>query len=383
MPEAQTSPNRFVLVVDDSEMNRELLVDYLEMLGHDSASVADGEQALDSIRQNKPDAVLLDMDMPVMNGLEVLKHLAGDDELRHIPVIMISGRDDQETIVSAIGEGAIDFLGKPFNPTILNARLTSSFEKKDLQDRERALMASLEKSYADLKAAESSRDALTHMIVHDLGNPLSVIKMNTDLLKMGPAMGMPVTEEALDERLGHISTATSSMGTMIQSMLDVSKIESGQLTPDIVSFDLVTLVKELADQYHVSSHERDIQLAVEGEGELLVSSDKTLLTRMLSNLISNTYKYASGAKHLTIGVHRDSGGVEIVVEDDGEGIPEELHNRIFDKFFQVESKGTGVKAGVGLGLAFCRMASEALGGAIRAEAATPRGTRFIISLPAD
>lgn len=381
MSASAKSTNRLILVVEDNDLNRELLVDYLEILGYDSKSAENGQVALNLIAEQLPDAILLDIDMPVMNGLEVLAHLAADEELRHIPVIMVSGRDDQENVVSAIGKGAVDFLGKPFNPTILNARLTSSLEKKDLRDRERALTRSLEQSLSDLKKAEASRDALTHMIVHDLGNPLAVIKMNTDMLKMGASMGMAVTEEALAERLTHITSASASMGTMIQSMLDVSKMESGQLVINTEHIDLGTFMNELSDRYAVAAQEVGITISVQVDTKEPLQSDRTLLDRMISNLVSNAFKYATGATRLALRVTPAGENVEIRVEDDGEGIPEELHGRVFDKFYQLESTSTGVKAGVGLGLAFCRMASEALGGSIRVENAEPTGTRFVITMP--
>ena len=191
--------------MDDNDLNRELLVEFLDILGYEASSERDGRAGLESAQLRRPDAILLDIDMPVMTGLEMLEHLSDDDELSHIPVIMISGRDDMESVVHSIKLGATDFLAKPFNQTILQARLSSSLEKNALRDRERELLKTIEKNYGDLKKAEASRDALTHMIVHDLGNPLSVVMMNTQMLQMSAPS--EVDGEALRKRLRHISTA--------------------------------------------------------------------------------------------------------------------------------------------------------------------------------
>lgn len=382
MAESEESKARRILVVDDSSLNRDMLADFLDLLGHEVETAENGKVGLDLIRANPPDTVLLDIDMPVMTGIEVLEHLAADEELAHIPIIVISGRDDMEHIVKAIGLGATDFLSKPFNPTILEARLKSSLEKKDLRDRERDLLHTLEKSYADLRAAEQSRDGLTHMIVHDLGNPLAVISMNTEMLDMAAAMGMEVTPDALKERLGHITRASKTMGTMIQSMLDVSKFEAGHMSISPETIELQPFISQVASQYSGAAAERSLALEAKSDPpELTCFADPTLLARIVGNLLSNAFKYATTASTLRILAYGHKNEVAVVVEDNGEGIPADLHDRVFDKFFQTESNTSGVKQGVGLGLAFCKMASDAMGGNILVEAAQPTGSRFVVTLP--
>ncbi len=373
---------RHILVVDDSSINRDMLSDFIELLGHEASTAENGQVGLLKMASGRPDVVLLDIDMPIMTGIEVLEAAAEDETLRRIPIIVISGRDDMENISKCIALGATDFLSKPFNPTILEARLISSIEKKDLYDREHELLQSLEKSYADLKQAEQSRDALTHMIVHDLGNPLAVISMNTDLLHLSSSMGMPVTPEALAERLRYISSASQTMGTMIQSMLDVSKLESGQMPVQKEETNLFTLLSNIIGQYTEAAAERGIQLHCEGEESASCVTDPVLLERIVSNLLSNAFKYATSAQHIILSVSRGAGAESLVtIADDGEEIPEAVQLRIFDKFYQIHSKETGVQAGVGLGLAFCKMAAGAMGGSIRVESVAPHGTRFVLSLP--
>lgn len=377
-----TSQERRVLVVDDNAMNRQMLTDFIEMLGHECRQADSGAGALEIIASWSPDTVLLDNQMPGMSGLDVLARLAEDEELRHVPVIMISGMDDLNTVTHALEAGAVDFMGKPFNPAILKARLSSSFERKTLRDRERELLHSLEQSYEELRRAEAGRDALTHMIVHDLGNPLSVIKMNAEMLDMAAAMGTEVPPEALHQRVSHITSASVSMDTMIRSMLDVSKMEAGQLEPTLEAVDISGLLHELEARFIPVGEDVNMSLRVESEAAITVITDRVLLERMLSNLLSNAFKYAQGASTVILAADASGKDVQITVTDNGSGIPGELHERIFDKFYQVESREDGgVRAGVGLGLAFCRMAAEVLGGAIRVEDNTPHGSRFVITLP--
>jgi len=129
-----------VLVVDDNEMNRDLLSRRLLRQGHLIAMAENGQEALEQLRSQPFDLVLLDIMMPVMNGYQLLESLKTDPDLRHIPVIMISALDDLDSVVRCIELGAEDYLFKPFNPTLLKARIGASLEKKRLRDQEQAYL---------------------------------------------------------------------------------------------------------------------------------------------------------------------------------------------------------------------------------------------------
>ncbi|MEM1172724.1 MAG: adenylate/guanylate cyclase domain-containing protein [Cyanobacteria bacterium P01_H01_bin.35] len=132
-----------VLVVDDNLVNRDLLARRVKRQGHVISSASDGFQALEMMRNQSFDLVLLDIMMPQMNGYEVLETLKADPKLRHIPVIMISAVDDIESIVRCIELGAEDYLSKPFNPVLLKARINACLEKKRLRDQEQAYLKRL------------------------------------------------------------------------------------------------------------------------------------------------------------------------------------------------------------------------------------------------
>ena len=134
-----------ILVVDDNEANRDLLIRRLQRQGHHTATAENGRIALDMLAHGSFDLILLDIMMPEMNGFEVLEHLKADDALRHVPVIMISALDDAESVSKGIALGADDHLPKPFDRQILNARVTASLAKKRLHDREQLYARSLER----------------------------------------------------------------------------------------------------------------------------------------------------------------------------------------------------------------------------------------------
>ncbi len=128
-----------MLVVDDNRVNRLLLTRALEQNGHVVFTAEHGRIAMEMLRSRPFDVVLLDIDMPEMNGFEVLEALLNDDNLRDLPVIMTSASDELDRVVKCIEMGAEDYLVKPLNPVLLRARVNASLEKKRLRDQQRRL----------------------------------------------------------------------------------------------------------------------------------------------------------------------------------------------------------------------------------------------------
>ncbi|TAH48930.1 MAG: adenylate/guanylate cyclase domain-containing response regulator [Chloroflexota bacterium] len=130
-----------ILIVDDNRMNRLLLSRGIEQLGHQVAFAENGRQALDMIARETYDLILLDVEMPELDGYQVLEKLRGDIHLREIPVIITSSLDEIDGVVKCIELGAEDYLHKPVNPVLLKARVNASLEKKKLRDEQRALIS--------------------------------------------------------------------------------------------------------------------------------------------------------------------------------------------------------------------------------------------------
>ena len=134
-----------ILIVDDEPYNVDYLEQELSDSGYELSSAANGQQALEKIRSESPDLVLLDIMMPVMDGFTALEQVKADPTTRNIPVIIISANDDLKSVVRGIEMGAEDYLPKPFEPVILNARITASLDRKRLRDQEQLYLQSLEK----------------------------------------------------------------------------------------------------------------------------------------------------------------------------------------------------------------------------------------------
>lgn len=166
-----------ILVVDDNPGNRDMLARQLERQGHSVGSAEDGQAALAQLRAAPFDLVLLDMMMPVLDGYGTLLEIKNDPALRHLPVIMISALDELGSVVRCIERGAEDYLPKPFNPTLLRARIGAGLEKKRFRDQERLYIKTIEETQARLQAELAEAENYVRSI---LPAPLAAGKIRAD-----------------------------------------------------------------------------------------------------------------------------------------------------------------------------------------------------------
>lgn len=374
-----------VLVVDDNETNRDLLAHMLRRQKFQIEMASDGVSALEQARASEFDLILLDIMMPLMDGYEVLTRLKSDAATRHVPVIMISAVGEVDSVVRCIELGADDYLPKPFNPTLLKARIGACLEKKRGRDREMRLFAQLQENFGRLQSLEKMRDDLTHMIVHDLRTPLSSLLAGLQTMPMvQPLHGAQQECFEIAMRGGH------TLLGMINDLLDISKMEAGQMELSLSAFPIPALLDDACEQVAASARLNHLVLRQEVEPDLpFLRGDEDKLRRTLVNLIGNAIKFTPHGGTVTVGARAlvnegasaDQNGTLFWVRDTGEGIPAEDFARIFDKFAQVEERRAGRSMSTGLGLALCKMVVEAHGGQIRVESEIGQGSTFSFIVP--
>ena len=366
-----------LLIVDDNETNRDVLSRRLQMQGYSIETACDGARALEMVAARVFDLVLLDIMMPDMDGYEVLRRLKADEQTRALPVIMISALDDLDSVVRCIELGAEDYLPKPFNPTLLKARIGACLEKKRGRDREQRLFVQLQTNYIKLQEAEKMRDDLTNMIVHDLRTPLSSLLAGLQTIGMlGPLL--PQQQECCDIAL----RGGFSLLDMINDLLDISKLESGASGLDIRMLDVAALIEESCEQVQAAAASRQIALQYDFAPDLpALPGDKDKLRRTLVNLLGNAIKFSLEDAPIVIRAQSDEKEMTLSVRDYGEGIPREAFERIFEKFGQAQNRRAGRMMSTGLGLALCKMVVEAHQGRIWVESELGRGSTFYVALP--
>ncbi|MFZ3376597.1 MAG: CHASE2 domain-containing protein [Chthoniobacterales bacterium] len=229
---------------------------------------------------------------------------------------------------------------------------------------------------AKLRSTLQKRDDLTHMIVHDLRSPLTVVTGYVDALeemasdKLNPSEAQCVAEA---KRGAH------DMADMITTLLDVGRLEAGEMPLRLQSNDVAQIVRKTASRFTPVLHGRNLRCDVPPE-PVSVSCDADVIRRVLENLISNALKFTRSDGTIRVTVERNVADVTISVSDDGQGIPPDQHKHIFEKFGQTES-GSEHRHSTGLGLAFCRLAVEAHQGKIGVQSELGKGSTFWFTLP--
>ena len=362
-----------LLVVDDDAENREVLSRRLIKQGHEVRTASSGSEALQVLTEAAFEVVMLDIMMPDMDGYEVLSRIKGDRRLQHIPVIMISAIDEVQSVVRCIEAGAEDYLAKPFDPTLLKARIGASLEKKRGRDRETVLYEQLQKNYKRLLEVEKLRDDMRNMIVHDLRTPLTSLIVG---MEMVGAAG-PLTDEQ-QEMMALATGGGKTLLAMINDLLDVEKMESGTTRLNYEPLSASDLVASALEQVGSLAATQETSIVTSISPTLPVfEGDANKLTRTLVNLIANAIKFTRGGTVTITATHAED-EIRFAIHDTGAGIPPEAFERIFEKFAQVDAH---TKVGTGLGLAFCKLAVEAHGGHIKVDSVAGAGSTFSFTIP--
>ena len=373
----ESGESGLLLVVDDSEDNRDVLARRLQKQGHWAITAPGGKEALQALAEQPFDLVLLDIMMPDMDGYEVLSRIKSDPHTHHIPVIMISALGEMDSVVRCIEMGAADYLPKPFNPTLLRARVGASLREKRAHDREIRSAEQLAESYRKLKEMEKLRDDLTHMIVHDLRTPLTSLLSG---LQTMPLIGSLSDLQA--EMLTIAEEGGQTLLGMINNLLDVEKMEQESVPLDRSPLTAAGLIERAVTQVGMLAQASGLTLIQQAPLDLpSFSGDEDILRRTLVNLLGNAIKFTPSGGTITATAQVVEDEMLFAISDTGEGIPPEAFERIFEKFGQVEGRIAGRKMSTGLGLTFCKLAVSVHGGRLWLESQPGIGSVFYFTIP--
>ena len=361
-----TSPS--ILVVDDTPANLQMLADMLKRRGYRARPVPSGRLALQAAKADPPDLILLDINMPVMDGYEVCGELKKDPNLAAIPVIFISAYGETVDKIRAFSAGGLDYITKPFHVEEVEARVAVHLQLRR-QQRE------LESMLARQRELEGMRDSMVHMIVHDLRAPLTAVFNYLDLVReQETGFISPESVQNLDLAM----KASRWMVQMVNVLLDASKIESGQMHLRISECDVgdtlsdaIDAIRSLADERNVLYHPMHVRAAI----------DRDAIARVIQNLVSNAVKLTPPGGDVHVSLQSKDENLRVEVTDHGPGIAAEHHPKIFEKFGQLDTSVRQSIPSSGLGLYFCKLAVEAHGGHIGVDSEVGKGSTFWFELP--
>jgi two-component system sensor histidine kinase/response regulator len=365
---ATSTPVANILVADDTLENLRLLAIMLGEEGYEVRSLTSGRQALQAAERDPPDLILLDINMPDMNGYEVCRRLKASPTLRDVPVIFLTALDDIADKVTAFEVGGVDYITKPFQLEEVSARV-----RTHVALRRAAIEA--ERSYQRLRELERTRDDLVHMIVHDMRSPLMVLLGHLELIQA--TVGKSLQPEAAED-LQAAAAAARGISRLANDLLDVSRLEEGKLPLSLAPADLAAIAGDVRASIRSLTFERPIALdAVEAA----VVCDAAIVRRVLENLLGNAIKHTPPGCSIGITVRAGGDCVRVEVTDSGPGVPLEARTLIFEKFGTVAARQSQQYHSTGLGLSFCKLAVEAHGGTIGVASAEPHGSVFWFELP--
>jgi signal transduction histidine kinase len=369
-----------ILVADDVEANAELLVDQLETLGFRTLVARDAPSALASCLERRPELVILDVSMPAGDlgvddrdaGFEVCRRLKRDARTARIPVIFVTALGDTSDRVKAIEAGGDDFLTKPHHRLVLNARVRALLKLKGATE-------ALEESLRRLRELQKVRDDLMNMIVHDLKTPLTSVLATLEMARDGDfgALTQPQAR-ALSDAEGK----AEDLLALIEDLLEVARIEERTISLRPEAIAPAALLAEIVHDWGLRFQQEHATATVDvADDAPVISADKALLKRVLSNLVQNALTHTAGPVKLAFAARPDPNGILFTVADDGPGIPSEYQEIIFRKFERMRAANAPRVRSSGLGLTFCRLAVEAHGGRIWVKSAEGEGSTFYVQLP--
>lgn len=363
---------RVVLVVDDNGPNRALAQATLEDEGYQVVLAASGEDGLAAFLREPPDCVLLDIRMPGMDGITACQRIREAPGGRDVPIVFLTAQRDVETFDRAQLAGGDDFLTKPFRTAELILRIEAAMKLRRMAIERNELFELIRRQRDDLVRLQLQREQMIAFLVHDLKNPVHAIKLNSELVTRDRGAAPRTLAAACN-----IRADSESLLRMIMNLLDLSKADEDQLVPTPQPIDVAALAAEIAGAMSARARTAEVEIVADVAPHT-VHGDPELIRRVLENLVDNAIRHAPAGTHVRITSALRDASVELRVADAGPGVPPALRDRVFDRFVQGD---TASRAGRGLGLAFCKLAVEAHGGAIWIEDADP-GAVFCVRLTA-
>lgn len=358
-----------ILIVEDDVLSGEALREKLNALGYRVGPPAtSGEEAVARAQELLPDLILMDIKLAgELDGVDAALRI---QERQNVPVLYLTAYTDEETLRRAKVTAPYSYLVKPARDRELRVTVEMALHRHRLEK-------ALREQYQRLADLEQLKENLIHMIVHDMRSPLTVLMGNLEMALESAAE----TREPMQENLEVALRGAEGLMNMINSLLDVSRLEEGKMPLELIECDLHDLAGVALSTYTAPAKRKNIALTLAG-APVPVRADPALIRRVYDNLLDNALKFtpAGGAISITVSQTTTMGRSEI--RDSGPEIPPEYYDRIFDKFGQISSNGKIIPHhSSGLGLTFCKLAVEAHGGKIGVVSTPGKGNRFWFTLP--
>jgi len=373
-----------ILIVDDLPEKLLVFQTILEDLGQNLVMVRSGSEALAEVLRREFAVILLDVNMPDIDGLETASLIRQYKRSAHTPIIFITAYADEMQTSKGYSLGAVDYILSPIQPDMLRSKVRVFVELFQLQQRTRQMAderIALAQAEAARRAAEETsrrKDEFIAMLSHELRNPLAPIRAATEVIRRvaAPEPTLTRASEVINRQVSHLTR-------LVDELLDVSRISQGRVTLKREQVDLERVITHGVETARPLIDSRKQKLAVALPGApVWVSGDFVRLSQVVANLLNNAAKYTHEGGRIEISASANEGQAVIVVRDDGAGIDSHLLPHVFDLFVQGERSLDRSQGGLGIGLTLVRHLVELHQGRVEADSkGAGRGSEFKVRLP--
>lgn len=357
-----------VLIVDDVPANLLAMQAVLEPLGLPVVSANSGDEALGHLMIGSFAVILLDVQMPGLNGLETARMIKSRERTAHIPIIFVTALSRETAhVLEGYTYGAVDYLLKPIDPSIVRSKVTVFVELFRRGERIRHQAMAL--------AQSEGKDEFLAAVAHELRTPLTAAKAQTQL-----AIHQLGGEQAAgpSRALKTISRQIDRVVDLVNQLLMVNQLQEGRLELQLEEFDPGAMLHELRERLAPACPAHQLELVT--DGPLVLRGDRARLDQVVTNLVANAVRYSPQGGPVTVRAASESGGIHISITDKGVGVAPEHHVKIFERFGRAHGAAYG---GLGLGLTIVEGIVRQHGGRVWVESTGKpgEGSTFHVLLP--
>ncbi|HNY10948.1 MAG TPA: hybrid sensor histidine kinase/response regulator [Candidatus Wallbacteria bacterium] len=357
-----------ILIVDDQQLNICCLKKIFEVedTSWRISTATSGQQAMDIATSSPPDAILLDIMMPVMDGYQICRALKKEPKTSEIPVIFITAMKAVENLVAAFESGGSDYITKPFNSLEVVSRVKSHLELKFARDR--------------LKKLSEWKDSLISIISHDLRGPINNLGLLTDVMETDiESLNL---DPFYSSHLKQVRGALDDVKYLMNDLLSwaVSQPDAHSNKKNFIT-DARETIEECLKLFENEIKSKNISLESRLNENLSAKTDRFVIMTLMRNIISNSIKFTPSGGKITVTARSENGIVNIEVSDNGIGMNNETMSKLFTCGEKINARGVRDEKGAGVGLSICAELLERHGGTINAESEPDKGSKFMLTLP--
>ncbi|MES2417748.1 MAG: hybrid sensor histidine kinase/response regulator [Bacteroidota bacterium] len=365
-----------ILIVDDTPQNLISLKKVLEKNHFEVDTAASGEEALKKVLKKSYVLIILDVQMPDMDGFEVAEAISGYSKAKETAIIFLSAINTElRFIAKGYSSGGLDYITKPVDIDVLLLKVKTFYriyeQSRQLKEMQNSLLAEIEYR----KEAEQKKDEFISIASHELKTPLTSVKGYVQLLARSVDKG---DTETVKKHLDKVQIQLEKLNSLIADLLDISKIESGKLKFNKQYFSIDALLDNILEIMHQSNPE--FQILRKGKVSQEIFADEMRIEQVIINFLTNAIKYSPGTDQIFITLNLANNQLYFAVKDKGIGMLPEQQKSVFDKFYRVEETSQRFQ-GLGIGLYISSEIIARHGGKIGVKSTYGEGSEFYFQLP--